>query len=152
MTSASSLQQLADVVGIVSEYHDIWGNPHSTSDATRRGLLQAMGIACASEAEIEASLQHWQMRHWQQRLAPVQVAPVAQPIKVRLHLPQSESATRLTWTLKLENGEQLSAEFQPDQLRHLDATDISGTTWHALELELPAHQHQRLSPAKCRWR
>jgi len=138
MTSASSLQQLADLAGIVSEYHDIWGNPHSTSDATRRGLLQAMGISCADEAEIETSLQHWQMRHWHQRLAPVQVAPVAQAVKVRLQLPQSELATRLKWSLKLENGEQLSAEFQPDQLRLLDSTEIVGATWYALELELPA--------------
>ena len=138
MTSDSSLYQLADFAGIVSEYHDIWGNPHTTSDATRRGLLQAMGIACSDEAEISASLQHWQMRHWHQRLAPVQVVPAEQPVRVRLQLPESEMKSRLQWTLTLENGEKLSTEFLPIELAHLESTDIAGETWHALGLDLPA--------------
>ncbi len=138
MNTPSSLRQLADLAGIVAEYHDIWGNAHAASDATRRGLLQAMGIACADDAEIAASLHRWQMRRWHRRLAPVQVAPAEQPLRIRLQLPHSEMAQRQRWTLTLEHGEILAGEFQPADLAQLEATDIDGAPWHALGLDLPA--------------
>lgn len=47
----SPLHQLADLAGIVSEYHDIWGNVHTASDATRISLLQIL-------IDIQAA-QHW---------------------------------------------------------------------------------------------
>jgi (1->4)-alpha-D-glucan 1-alpha-D-glucosylmutase len=138
MNLDSPLRQLADLAGIVAEYHDIWGTPHAASDTTRRGLLQAMGIACGDDAEIAASLRQWQMRHWHQRLAPVLVVPAEQPLRVRLQLPQSEMANRLRWTLTLENGELLSDEFLPSDLPYLESAYIKGEQWHALGLDLPA--------------
>lgn len=138
MTSASSLRTLADLVGIVAEYHDIWGNAHAASDATRRGLLQAMGIACGDDAEIETSLRLWRTRHWRQRLAPVQVIPANQAIQVQLHLPQAEMALPLDWTLTLENGDSLNGTCSPSDLATLDQEEIDAETWLALRLELPA--------------
>lgn len=138
MTSASSLRILADLVGIVAEYHDIWGNAHAASDATRRGLLQAMGIACGDDAEIETSLRLWRTRHWRQRLAPVQVIPANQAIQVQLHLPQAEMALPLDWTLTLENGDSLNGTCSPSDLATLDQEEIDAETWLALRLELPA--------------
>lgn len=138
MTSDSSLRQLADLVGIVAEYHDIWGNAHAASDTTRRGLLQAMGIACGDDAEIETSLRLWRIRHWRQRLAPVQVIPINQAIEVQLHLPQAEMPLPLDWTLTLESGDTLSGTCQPNNLATLDQEEIDAETWLALRLELPA--------------
>jgi (1->4)-alpha-D-glucan 1-alpha-D-glucosylmutase len=138
----SPLYQLADLAGIVSDYHDIWGNLHSASDSTRVGLLRAMGIASESEAEIAESLANWRTRHWRQRLAPVQVAPAGQPLRVQLHLPESEMATRLRWTLTLEaEGDanpSMSGDFLPADLPLLESTEIDATPWHALGLDLPA--------------
>jgi (1->4)-alpha-D-glucan 1-alpha-D-glucosylmutase len=140
MTFDSPLQQLADLAGIVSEYHDIWGNLHAASDSTRVGLLRAMGVACDNETEIAAALANWQTRHWRQRLAPVQVAPAGQAPRVQLHLPASEMATRLRWTLTLEDGADadLSDEFLPADLPQLASSEIDGAQWHALGLDLPA--------------
>jgi len=138
MNADSPLHQLADLAGIVAEYHDIWGHAHAASDATQRGLLQAMGIACGDAAEIAASLQHWQMRHWRQRLPPVQISPADQPVRVRLQLPHSEMANRLRWTLTFENSETLTGECQPADLALLESTEIDGEPWHAVALDLPA--------------
>ena len=134
----SSLQQLADLAGIVNEYHDIWGNAHAASDATRRGLLSAMGIACDNEERISAALTDWRTRHWRQRLAPVLVAPAGQVPHVRLHLPQAEMATRLHWTLHLENGGTLNGECLPGDLPCIESTELDGQPWCALALDLPA--------------
>jgi (1->4)-alpha-D-glucan 1-alpha-D-glucosylmutase len=135
----SPLQQLADLAGIVAEYHDIWGTPHATSDHSRRGLLKAMGIACDSDEDIAASLATWHVRHWLQRLAPVQVVPVGQSVRVRLHLPQSEMAIRLNWTLHLEDSlSQQQGSVLPTELPLLESTEFDGEPWQALMLELPA--------------
>ena len=101
----SPIQQLADLAGIVGEFHDIWGTPHATSDHSRRGLLKAMGIACDNDAEIAASLADWHARHWRQRLMPVQAVPAGQAVRVRLHLPHYEMATRMSWRLNFETAE-----------------------------------------------
>lgn len=137
MNLASPLRQLADLAGIVAEYHDIWGTPHTASDTTRRGLLQSMGIACSDDAEISAALLDWQMRHWQQRLAPVQVVPVNQAACLRLHLRQDEMGQRRTWTLRLENGATQTGMFDPASLKQLDTQEINGEPWLAVELALP---------------
>ncbi|OYY93702.1 MAG: 4-alpha-glucanotransferase [Hydrogenophilales bacterium 28-61-23] len=141
MNSTSPMRQLVDLAeisGIVAEYHDIWGNPHAASDATRRGLLQAMGIACASENEIAASLQNWRMRHWKRRMAPVRVVPIDRPPRIRLHLRQDEMGQGLSWTLKLESGANQTGAFNPADLPLLESSEIEGIQWHALGLDLPA--------------
>lgn len=133
----SPLQQLADLAGIVSEYHDIWGTPHPTSDHSRLGLLGSMGIACNDEAEIAASLAGWHARRWRQRLAPVQVVAVGHTVRVRLQLPQAELATPLAWKLGLENGEIVQGQCLPSELPLLESAEIEGETWHAVGIDLP---------------
>lgn len=136
---SSPLQQLADLAGIVAEYHDIWGTQHATSDHSRRGLLKAMGIACDSDEDIAASLATWHVRHWRQRLAPVQVVPAGQHVRVRLHQPQSEMAIPLDWTLHLENSQQhRQGSVLPNELPVMDSAEFDGEPWQALMLELPA--------------
>lgn len=54
------LERLAAACGIASEYHDIWGGHHPTSDSTRRDLLAAMHFDLTRDpaallAEFEAA-------------------------------------------------------------------------------------------------
>lgn len=139
----SPLQQLADLAGIVAEYHDIWGTPHATSDHSRIGLLKAMGIACDNDAEIASSLADWHTQRWRQRIAPAHVVPVGQAIQIRIHLPQHELATALTWQLSLEIADintnaAGNGNFLPSDLPQLETSEIDGIAWQALMFELPA--------------
>lgn len=138
MTPSTPLQQLADLAGIVSEFYDIWGTPHATSDQSRRGLLKAMGIASDDDQAIAASLADWHHRHWLRRLAPVQVVAAGQAARLRLNLPQDELSTRIDWRLLLEDGTPLSGEFLPAELPPLATAEVDGAPWHAVTLELPA--------------
>ncbi len=54
--SAALLRELALRAGIEPEYRDSWNHRHVASEKTQRALLHAMGLACASEREIRASL------------------------------------------------------------------------------------------------
>ncbi|HJU07696.1 MAG TPA: 4-alpha-glucanotransferase [Rhodanobacteraceae bacterium] len=54
--SAALLRELALRAGIELEYRDSWNHRHIASEKTQRALLHAVGLACASEREIRASL------------------------------------------------------------------------------------------------
>src|SRR5574340_5713 len=52
----SPLDRLCERCGVLPAYRDIWGEVHSTSDATKRALLAAMGIVADSDEAIARSL------------------------------------------------------------------------------------------------
>jgi 4-alpha-glucanotransferase len=135
---ASSLHRLCELIGIVPEYYDIWGNLHPTSDETRRAILGAMGIPAQSDAELEAALQNRQIEQWRRRLPHVQVEKVAIPIRLSLHLPERLAARRFQWRLILESGAAWEQSFIPEDLQRADSTQLDGEPWHAYVLELPA--------------
>ncbi len=134
---ASSLHHLCDLIGILPEYHDIWGNHHPTSDETRRAILGAMGIAAETEAEVETALQRHQANRWKHRLATVQVEKVDTPIRLSLHLPERLATGNFQLRLMLESGAAQKHSFTPDHLQRIDSTLLDGEPWHAYRLELP---------------
>lgn len=73
------LDRLAAAAGIVREYTTLTGETVRVRDAAVRGLLDAMGIACGSDAEIAASLATHQ---------PVGFGPLAVPEGVHCHMPE----------------------------------------------------------------
>jgi alpha-1,4-glucan:alpha-1,4-glucan 6-glycosyltransferase len=52
------VEELADRLGIESEYHDVSGARHVTSDATRQALMAALGHRVADEAQARRALEH----------------------------------------------------------------------------------------------
>ncbi len=134
---ASSLHRLCDLIGILPEYHDIWGNHHPTSDETRRAILGAMGISTDDESALEAALQDVQVKRWRRRLPPVQVEKVDTPIRLRMHLPERLATHNFQWRLILETGAVQEHPFIPDRLQRVDSIQLDGEPWHAYILELP---------------
>jgi len=134
---SAALQQLSELVGILPDYYDIWGNRHETSDAARRALLGAMGIACASEAECAAASQTWQAAPWRRRLPPVLVAPADAPIALTLHLPEREADRVCTWRLTQEDGHRMHGQFTPASLEPGEQRELDGEPWRQYRLYLP---------------
>ncbi|TCS72204.1 4-alpha-glucanotransferase [Sulfuritortus calidifontis] len=134
---SAALHQLCELVGILPDYYDIWGHRHETSDATRRALLEAMGIACASEAECAAASQGWQEATWRRRLPPVRVAPLDTPIELDLHLPERAADRVCTWRLTQEDGHRLHGQFTPAALEQGEARELDGAPWRRYRLYLP---------------
>jgi len=134
---SAALHQLCELVGILPDYYDIWGQRHETSDATRRALLGAMGIACASEAECLTAIQAWQEASWRRRLPPVLVAPSQAPIALTLHLPEREAGQVCSWRLTQEDGHQAHGQFTPSALEPGETRAIEGEPWRQYRLYLP---------------
>ena len=53
---SDSLDRLAGLVGVETEFRTLTGDLQRVSDAAKRGALKAMGIAAATDEEIERSL------------------------------------------------------------------------------------------------
>ncbi len=119
------LRELADRVGIVSEFWDLQGTLRVTSDATREALLAAMRIDASSEELAKAAVRELDAHDRERILEPLQVwrelegcapsltlrlAPELGPVEVELEL-RSEQGQRHA------QSEQISARPGRSQVR-----------------------------------
>lgn len=109
------LDRLCERYGVLPAYHDIWGQPHEASEAAKRALLAAMGVAAADDAAVAVSLAAAERQRWERVLPPVQVVRVESgPYLIAITLP--EEITEAGWRLLLENGSEVSGRFSPADL------------------------------------
>ena len=72
-TEQALLARLAERAGIATDYHDIAGTLHLTSDDTRRAILTAMGFTVDSSASLTQALREWDEAPWQRPCDPVRI-------------------------------------------------------------------------------
>ena len=88
------LAKLAERAGIATDYYDIAGNLHFTSDETRRALLTAMGFSVDSTESLTQALQEWDEAPWLRPCEPVRI------------LRDGETGAPLSFYLALEDGKE----------------------------------------------
>jgi len=93
-TEHDLLRLLGSRAGISSDYHDIAGILHITSDDTTRAILSAMGFHVESREALIEELIAWDEASWQQPCDPI------------LILQQGYDSTHWSLRLPLENGEE----------------------------------------------
>src|SRR5262249_40804829 len=102
-----------------------------------RSVLQAMGIAAASEEEIAHALRQVEQAPWLEILPPVLVAPArAEPVKVPLRIPARPGSV-FEWVLELEGGARLTGTFAADPARESGRYTIGPTEYREYCLEVP---------------
>ena len=101
-TADTSIDRLADLLGLERSYHDIWGNEHVAPPEIKRKLIAAMGVPAGSAAEIAASLAHVEQAPWRRLAPPCVTLLVTEPPVLRLSLPAG--ADRVEWRLVTEDG------------------------------------------------
>ncbi len=137
LTGVADLSELAAACGIGTEYVDIWGKHHPTSDFTRRDLLAAMHFdMTAAPAALLAELQATAASR---PLPPVKVVPSA--VRLDLSLALEPANAEWQWTLVLEDGTTHGGAFRPDQLptdgtatrRRLELPAVDTTGYHRID-------------------
>ena len=136
--SESPLHRLCDLVGVLPDYHDIWGNRHETTDKSRRALLEAMDIQAGSKATAEAAIRSWGQRHWHQALPAVQVVTAGAPMAVLVRLPVHAAGQVHQWRIAYESGDSREADFLPGDLKEVESHVLNGEPMLAFDLVLPA--------------
>ena len=76
------LRELAERYGVASDYHDIWGQRHETSDQTRRAILDAMGVRVESPDTMQRALADCGDAPWRQACDPTHVMRTDAPAGV----------------------------------------------------------------------
>jgi 4-alpha-glucanotransferase len=102
LTEQALLAKLAERAGIATDYYDIAGTLHFTSDDTKRAILTAMGFAIDTTASLIQTLQEWDDAPWQRPCDPVRI------------LRDGEAGGPLSCYLLLEDGKvgSLTVEWQ----------------------------------------
>ncbi|TFH12252.1 MAG: malto-oligosyltrehalose synthase, partial [Nitrosomonadales bacterium] len=128
------LEQLAARCGITSEYQDVLGKRHVTSDHLRQALLVAMHFS--AETAPEELLLGLEEKEWRQPLPSVKVLRVDETITVPFSLPEGSAELQHCWILTSEEGKVIRGEFFPTELTRLDENLIGGTNFLRVELGL----------------
>ena len=129
MPNMSALQALAQHLGVIPAYWDIWGGHHVAGESALRATLAAMGHDCATESECEATLDALRQASRREMLPPVWVRRDSAPLLLRL----PDICTSGKWRLRFEDGSETAGEFQVGELPPREAAE--GRT--ARELPLP---------------
>lgn len=132
---SETLVKLAARCGIASEYQDIWGKHHATSDRVRRALLTAMHFN--TEVGLEESLREIEEREWRRLLPPVKVLRIGEMPAVSLSLPMASTGLQHRWILTPEEGTAMMGEFLPNELPKLDEQCLGGIYFLRVELGIP---------------
>ncbi|MCP5420754.1 MAG: malto-oligosyltrehalose synthase [Gammaproteobacteria bacterium] len=134
----ANLDQLCTLYGIATEYTDIWGKTHTTSQETRRALLGAMGCAVGEEADSATVLAAARTRAWERSLPPVWVCRTADSGScIPLRITAEQADTLFEWTLKQENGTFHSGQLRPADMDLLEASDGAGIRRECRAFPLP---------------
>jgi (1->4)-alpha-D-glucan 1-alpha-D-glucosylmutase len=128
----ADLRRLADALGIAAGYEDIWGQRHETSDAVRRALLSAMGIAVESDASIHDALVTIERDRWRQPLPPLTVVRDRRPLQLMVRVAADEKR-RFELRIATEHGPQLA--LTPDTVTSLTSFELDGDRVNELRLQ-----------------
>jgi len=133
------LDRLCARYGIAADYRDSHGREHRAPDATRRALLQGMGVPTGDAETERQSLAKAIDREWGRMLPPVVVAREgAQVLKLPLTLPDNGENRALRWVLTEENGARNEDTLDPGSLRIAERQPVQGRPWALRQLVVPA--------------
>ncbi|MDX2251015.1 MAG: 4-alpha-glucanotransferase [Nitrospira sp.] len=135
------LRLLADRAGIATDYYDIAGTLHVTTDETRRAILAAMNFRVESRAELIDALTAWDHRPWMQGCDPVRILRQGEaPGRWLLHVPcesHEESVIRVRWWLVSESGERSHEREEGPGLKVEEVRVVAGRRFMRTEFTLP---------------
>lgn len=138
------IDELAELCGIVSEYWDIFGNKHITSNTTKEAILRSMKLKIDSPEEILDNINRIYDSAWLSFIEPVKVISVNnQPFNIPIFLPLDEGQEgSLSVFCSIEAEDSSRNEFA----YHIDSLHISDVKWigeqRYIKIELYDIQHR----------
>ena len=135
------LSELAAAHGVATEYWDWKGGHITVARATIVAVLTAMGVACADDDDVEASLADHELAPWRRSLPPVVVVRSGREASVVAHVPEDSD---VALTVVLEDGGEVALEpsaRQQGEHREVDGRRLERTSFD-LPTDLPLGWHE----------
>src|SRR5450755_2754959 len=86
------------------EYWDIWGRKHTTSDATKRAILQGLGVRADTPATLRASMEARRRKEWTRLAPPCLVVTWNTTVELPLYAPADLSQDIAHVEIREESG------------------------------------------------
>ncbi len=135
-----ALLQLAQALGVGTEYWDWQGQHRQVSLTTIRAVVGAMGYPARTSAEVFASLQQVNDQPWQRVLPPIVVVVEAESRWLPVHLPHG---TGVSAEIELENGSRRALAQQDHWVEpRVLAGALMGEATFVIPVDLPLGWHQ----------
>ncbi len=132
-----TLEKVAQLAGIASNYYSMWGEETSVAASTITHLLHSLGYDTSDD---QALLQSAEKKHKPEILDSVVVVYQDQPVEVGLYLGVSARANDFEWKLECESGESYSGYLQSQVVR--DERAEGGPLVFAVPAKIPLGYHQ----------
>jgi 4-alpha-glucanotransferase len=139
-TEQDLLRLLASRAGISSEYHDISGALHITSDDTTRAILSAMGFCVDSRESLAQELRAWDEAVWEHPCEPILIVQQGDEVQWSLRLfceSGDEQRLLVMWHLSDEKGAVIHRAEAGPRLIPLEERDLGGRRAVRFQLPLP---------------
>ena len=105
----SSLQKLADTIGILTSYTDACNQEHEIEDNVIRLLAEKLGYKAGNEEEIARSIELYHKKRWQKTLESISVVE-QKDIWFDVVLPENHDTSDLKLRLRYRGNE---GSFEP---------------------------------------
>jgi 4-alpha-glucanotransferase len=142
--SDADLQTLARELGIQPDWIDAEGKRQRVNVAAQRALVEALGFACNSTAQIRASRRRLRRANDAAGLPPLLTTTAGQPTTIGDDGEAIHAGKR--FRIELENGDTLEGRFDPDKPCVLPSIEHPG--YHRLSIG-DAHCLLAVAPARC---
>lgn len=119
------LQRLADLHGIDTGYHDVFGTWHDATETALRKVLAQLGVEAATHADgLQRQITEAEEVVWRRVIEPVVVRKETEPrLTVDLNLPADRPTLR--WSLYTEEGQVHEGEWSVQALEQLEQRTLS---------------------------
>lgn len=140
MSAHSSLHQLAEILGIATEFWDWKGRHTQVSDDTIIKVMAAMGVDASTDELAAAAIIDHDMKPWRRSLPPVVVATEGSQAHVEAHVVHGHPAQI---RLRLETGEVRYLGQRPHLVapREIDGVLIGEASFQ-IPADLPTGYHR----------
>ena len=136
------IRELAGLLGIASEYYDIWGNRHEPSIQTLDAILTAMAVNTESESSLEKEIFKVRTEEWTRLGPPVLVLYENESRSLPLNVPLSswedvDHYPVVELSLLNEAGTSLDHSYTSESLVKGESKTIGDVLYQRYHIEIP---------------
>jgi 4-alpha-glucanotransferase len=138
-TYEEAVARAAELWGIETGYHDIWGKYHQTPIEGQRSVLESLGVAVETVGEAELAVQQRMLSEWSELAAPVVVRTLGDAkAGLPVQIPVERLGARVRIRYRWEDATASEQECAVETLATIAAAEVNGRVFLRKQVPLPA--------------
>jgi len=132
------LEAAARLLGIETEYWDVWGRRHAASRETQTAILASLGVNAMTRESLGQALKEREFRQWRKPLGPTIVLIADRPPhEVLLSLPAERAESPAVLEIRFEDGNSLRLPVELGAIPAVAAKQVDSRLLIRKTIQLP---------------